>query len=850
MGKNVMFGVKKCLKSVCNHPFLICTLCFLMFIRRSFPVFFSLLMSAAPVFVCTAVLLGALLNLGRSDVAETDVHDTAAESAGKCRGCHFRDRRPPDVAGKAAVESREVSDHVESDVESFDSERVNVDSPPESPWLRVEEIRSCAGGGSDDGDVEDDDMMESSSGSGGSTSSSPAATSSMVDIMPLDELHPLLDEDGSVQLVPLSLRGSQAMSEVSPESSSGNESDVETETQSDAPAKPAITWTEEDQRNLQDLGCSEIERNQRLESLMQRRRQRKYQSMVPEMNLIDLEATSAGPHNVAPIATGRRQNQNPFDEGNENPGMPPVPGSAPSVLLPGRNPFDAASYSGEERAAALPPLPRRGGGFQEVFMRRNESLIAEKLDAKLRPFFVAESPFCQPPAASNDSRLSSVPETASVSSVEDTDVDTGRVAEEVEVPESRGSDDHEIVSAEVDGETPEEESKEEVGSGSEVVDTAVDDSSSTSEASGRVSDDDEASKDSQDIDISTRTDAPVDEASKDDSNIDDVSTHSPTNEASKDDIDIDASTQIHTPIDESQHKVEPVYDSSPPSIKKPHPESAGDFLPSFVKQTVSLIGRTWDGITGESSNPPDAKNPTNDSDEAKHLVESLPKVVSSSIEKNTTSTLDNDDDDDDDEDYQEASVKISTPSARESAAVLYNIPMNNPSAKRLEEVQVPNTPVDAFDKLRSIPNLNITNIHELIDTRSHVGSPYTPDLTSMPSMPSSASKESAPQFSMQTILEEVSEANQTDGMSGSDSEGEIYWRARPTAFDKYVESAEGSSSPDSQKLDASEKLDSADGNKTDENRIEDAGEPKIEPHGGEAAVETGKENVRSTEETD
>ncbi|KAJ0006884.1 hypothetical protein Pint_29805 [Pistacia integerrima] len=54
-------------------------------------------------------------------------------------------------------------------------------------------------------------------------------------------------------------------------------------------SKPAIKWTEVDQKNLMDLGTSELERNQCLEKLIARSRARKNLRLMTEKNLIDLE---------------------------------------------------------------------------------------------------------------------------------------------------------------------------------------------------------------------------------------------------------------------------------------------------------------------------------------------------------------------------------------------------------------------------------------------------------------------------------------------------------------------------------------------------------------------------------
>ncbi|PIN20906.1 hypothetical protein CDL12_06390 [Handroanthus impetiginosus] len=527
--KVVMFTIRGCFRSVCNHPFLVGMLCFLIFLYRLSPFIFSLLVSASPVLVCTAVLLGTLLSFGQPNIPEIEIEEKTThevvsfktgvlgdvtvvekkesyyverfseknrddDEVGEVRRRDFSDDTAPlienrsrerelddgetweangesgDLRFKQKYEWNEerlndgelVDNHYatvakKSDADSFDSETVNVDSldsPPRSPWTRIEEREDAE----EKGELEDEEDDDLDSGSDRAESSSPDA--SMADIMPmLDELHPLLDEEAP-QPVHLSHGGSDAGSERSPKSTAnGHVSDDDSENHEDLEVadddnedgedeedaqgdkeeetKSAITWTEEDQKNLMDLGSSEIERNQRLESLILRRRARKNMGLFPERSLIDLDIVDR-PFNIAPISTRR---QNPFDLPNDthdDSGLPPIPGSAPSILLPRRNPFDIPYDSGEEKPDLM------GDGFQEEFstlqsrepfFRRHESFnVRSSLFAlgrqavKMRPYFVPEgpvseessySPFQRQLSGLSDSKASSVPETESIGSVED-----------------------------------------------------------------------------------------------------------------------------------------------------------------------------------------------------------------------------------------------------------------------------------------------------------------------------------------------------------------------------------------------------------------------------------------------
>ncbi|KAJ0094753.1 hypothetical protein Patl1_15869 [Pistacia atlantica] len=145
-------------------------------------------------------------------------------------------------------------------------------------------------------------------------SSSPDA--SMADILPmLDEFHPLLDLEAPLA-VHISNDESDAGSRMSHKSDiesveskerdndgegegegeDDNDDEEEEEEEEEAAkeenedeSKSAIKWTEVDQKNLMDLGTSDLERNQRLENLIARRRARKNLRLMTLKNLIDLE---------------------------------------------------------------------------------------------------------------------------------------------------------------------------------------------------------------------------------------------------------------------------------------------------------------------------------------------------------------------------------------------------------------------------------------------------------------------------------------------------------------------------------------------------------------------------------
>ncbi|TMW99114.1 hypothetical protein EJD97_003037 [Solanum chilense] len=492
MRKVVIFPIKVCFRTIWNHPFLVGMLCFLAFLYKSFPFVFSILVSVSPILVCTTALLGTLLSYAQPNIPEFEWKENTIDHVvpletrdairvesdnsyftGRCndqerdkvdhstrsevhRGKRFGGVLVGGVSGQMAREFYEnknedkfsdaelvenqysptskVDDETlefdnDKSVDSFDSRRVNLDSPPGS-WKRREEALY--------------------SGSDGAESSSPDA--SIADIMPmLDELHPLLEEDNP-QPIGLSQDVSHAPSESSTKSSESDDEsddisedqeevevaeddDEEEEIQDTEGPKSVITWTEEDQRNLMDLGTSELEMNQRLESVIARRKSQKNMSFKDEKSLIDLETTDF----IPPISTAR---QNPFDLPNDNygPELPPIPGSAPSILLPRfkRNPFDLLYEPSEEK----PDLTRDTfeqeiitSQPKETFFRRHESFNVgpsifglNKKDTRFRPYFVPDvmadegtsyPPFQRHPSDLSDSKASSVLETESQGSIED-----------------------------------------------------------------------------------------------------------------------------------------------------------------------------------------------------------------------------------------------------------------------------------------------------------------------------------------------------------------------------------------------------------------------------------------------
>ncbi|XP_021891758.1 uncharacterized protein LOC110810032 isoform X3 [Carica papaya] len=136
----------------------------------------------------------------------------------------------------------------------------------------------------------------------------------------------------------------------------------------------AVEWTEDDQKNLMDLGISELERNRRLENLIARRRARKLFKLTAEKSLIDMDTVPSG--QILPILVTR---SNPFDAPDNPDDCLQTPGSAPPILLPARNPFDLPYDPQEEKPDLM------GDSFQQEFS------VAPQKDM----FFCRHESFCR-----------------------------------------------------------------------------------------------------------------------------------------------------------------------------------------------------------------------------------------------------------------------------------------------------------------------------------------------------------------------------------------------------------------------------------------------------------------------
>ncbi|KAG8371458.1 hypothetical protein BUALT_Bualt13G0089600 [Buddleja alternifolia] len=105
---------------------------------------------------------------------------------------------------------------------------------------------------------------------------------------------------------------------------------------------------EDDEKNvMEDIGISEIERNKRLESLIARRRSRKLLNLQVRRTLMKMDRNDR----ISSLVIPKLHANNVILQNNNICGgqFSPGPGSAPSILIPMRNPFDIPYDPQEEK---------------------------------------------------------------------------------------------------------------------------------------------------------------------------------------------------------------------------------------------------------------------------------------------------------------------------------------------------------------------------------------------------------------------------------------------------------------------------------------------------------------------
>ncbi|KAF0892094.1 hypothetical protein E2562_013477 [Oryza meyeriana var. granulata] len=325
--------------------------------------------------------------------------------------------------------------------ETLDELRINtskafednlLDSSLGSPWARVDSEDGSSGFDSDQAE-----------------SSSPDA--SMTDIAPiLDEIDPLLGASSTrPDTIPkdvsdtdshVSSLDHQTDDDSNDETDNNDARDNGEEKKKEEGKEAAFIWTADDEKNLMDLGYSEMERNRRLELLMARRRSRKNIRFEIDNNLIDIDKDN-GERSVDDLSRFRVQvphisvpRRNPFDLPYDSEEAA-IPGSAPSVLHTRKNPFDLPldQFNDGDVSADNNVNPGESvkTSHRDMFFQRHDSFNIGRTDAtqerfsRFKPYFVPEtvegstSNFQIQYSDKSESKLSSVTESDITSSVVD-----------------------------------------------------------------------------------------------------------------------------------------------------------------------------------------------------------------------------------------------------------------------------------------------------------------------------------------------------------------------------------------------------------------------------------------------
>ncbi|KAI3806609.1 hypothetical protein L1987_22519 [Smallanthus sonchifolius] len=264
-------------RSASRHPLLVFMIVVLILTYRTFPVLFSLLVYASPVIASTLVLLGTLLFYGHANAPEIQKEEKSHNH--DIQSLVFRGM------GNTEIDDHKSRSSIDSCV-SRGNKKLTQDSKSELSIRKPGLVNRGDGSRRSSFDPlghMDDDHKGWESGSDVVGSSSPSA--SVVDVFPmLDELHPLLDS-GEI--------GNET------DDDDGHE-DIEVKDDDD----------EEEEESVMNMGRLELEleRNQRLESLIARQKAIKNMRMQAEKNMVYM---SPDIHFIdTHVSTSRN---NPFD---------------------------------------------------------------------------------------------------------------------------------------------------------------------------------------------------------------------------------------------------------------------------------------------------------------------------------------------------------------------------------------------------------------------------------------------------------------------------------------------------------------------------------------------------------
>ncbi|GER28094.1 BAH domain, partial [Striga asiatica] len=318
--KGLNFLSRTCFEFALRHPYIsLSTLC-LSLVYIAFPLIFWVLVYSFPLIVCTGIILGTSFNIRRSKTCKNE-RDPQTEPSSEDDSSSSKTNRKP-VSRVHSVRRRRAKEFKENKAVSSTNNSDMVDKNA----LTVENIPK---------DIREVEVVDYSLGNTTANSSCSASESSKHDF----------DENNDDNF-----------------SNNNNYNNNTINSNNIIKAIMQDNEPEDDrQKNKMDVVISDSERTKRLESLIARRRSRKLLSLEVRRTLMKKDRGDHH-HHISSIIIPKSGSGGRFLVAGNN---PPSPGSAPSVLIPIRNPFDLPYDPQEEK----PDLT--GDGFEQEFMPGN-----------------------------------------------------------------------------------------------------------------------------------------------------------------------------------------------------------------------------------------------------------------------------------------------------------------------------------------------------------------------------------------------------------------------------------------------------------------------------------------------
>ncbi|XP_052162159.1 uncharacterized protein LOC127779427 isoform X1 [Oryza glaberrima] len=378
-----------------RYPSIFSSLVFLVILYKFFFGWFTFLLETSPIFLFAGFFLGIILAYGEPNIPE---NDHVYKKIEKAYNRNVRDNSKS--AGGVTLPSIASSE-----------ERLAKHNNTE----KVTNGRSHIG------------AFSSESGSGESDGSE-------------TDTHPMLHTFHHLRSATSSSRSSQDGDSNDSSIEDGNENqEGKDDNEHEEKNGKVVAWTADDQKNILNIGCLEIERNQRLENLIARRRARKY----IDRNLIDFGSSDSLPKieelskfnvQIPAIFAPRK---NPFDLPYNEDNFPESAPSAPLNMLSKFDlPFDEANESSSTGGANSNHVDSTtvfSQSQKDTMFRRHESFTPgapflsdfwqDTQPSRFRPYFVTEKMANEgisvPNLEGEASEKSSVEDSDSTSSVTD-----------------------------------------------------------------------------------------------------------------------------------------------------------------------------------------------------------------------------------------------------------------------------------------------------------------------------------------------------------------------------------------------------------------------------------------------